>query len=48
MFYIFKMTVAEYILLTEFMGQYTENQCMLSYVSYTSKSGILKNNYFQN
>ena len=36
MFYIFKMTVAEYILLTEFMGQYTENQCMLSYVSYTS------------
>lgn len=37
MFYIlFKMRVAEYIHLTEFMGQYTENQCMLSCVSYTS------------
>ena len=37
MFYIlFKMRVAEYIHLEEFMGQYTESQCMLSYVSYTS------------
>lgn len=40
MFYIqFKMRVAEYIHLTEFMGQYTESQCMLSYVKlYLSKT----------
>lgn len=47
MFYIqFKMRVAEYIHLTEFMGQYTESQCMLSYVKlYLSKTEKQRKNF---